>query len=86
MDTRSDLSKRWFCDFRDREWKVSLLDGTIVRMGDQVQVKFDNGVFTGRVKQVAGFGMKETRPIISILFPGRSKGVKVHIDSVLKKC
>jgi hypothetical protein len=37
------------------------------------------------VKQVAGFGLNEDRPVISILFPGRAKGKKVHIDSVLDK-
>ncbi len=71
--------------YNDGEYKLKLLNDKMVGVGDTVLVKFSNGNFTGRVKQVAGFGWSETRDVISVIFPGRAKGKKVHIDSVLDK-
>ena len=71
--------------FNDGEYKLRLLNDKVVGVGDVVLVKFDNGNFKGRVKQVAGFGLNEDRAIISVLFPGRNNGKKVHIDNVLDK-
>jgi hypothetical protein len=71
--------------YNDGEYKLKLLNDKVVGVGDSVLVKFSNGNFRGVVKQIAGFGLNEDRPVISILFPGRAKGKKVHIDSVLDK-
>ena len=71
--------------FNDGEYKLRLLNDKVVGVGDRVVVKFSNGNFVGTVKQTAGFGMNETRPVISVVFPGRSNGKKVHIDSVIDK-
>ena len=64
---------------------LELLNKEIVKEGDVVVVKFDNGNFKGVIKQIAGFGLHEHRAIISVLFPGRKNGVKVDIDKVLNK-
>jgi len=61
------------------------LNDKVVGVGDRVRVRFSNGDFTGTVKQVAGFGMHEDRAVVSIVFPGKSNGKKVHIDSVIDK-
>ena len=71
--------------YNDGEYKVRLLNDKVVGVGDRVLVKFSNGNFSGVVKQTAGFGWKEDRAVIMILFPGRSKGKKVHIDSLIDK-
>lgn len=71
--------------YNDGEYKVKLLNNDIVKVGDVVLVKFENGNFKGIVKQTAGFGNKEFRAIMLILFPGRKKGIKVDIDNVLNK-
>ena len=71
--------------YNDGEYKLRLLNDKVVGVGDAVLVKFDNGNFRGHVKQTAGFGMREHRAVICVLFPGRVKGIKVHIDNVLDK-
>jgi hypothetical protein len=71
--------------YNDGEYKLRLLNGKAVGIGDEVLVKFINGNFRGKIKQVAGFGLHEHRDVVSVLFPGKSKGKKVHIDSVLDK-
>lgn len=86
MDDKFDLIDRWVFDRNDYAWKVKLLNGKIVSVGDNVLVQFSNGTFRGRVKQVAGFGPNEDRAVISVVFPGKSNGKKVHIDKVIDKC
>jgi hypothetical protein len=71
--------------FNDGEYKLRLLNGKTVGVGDTVIVMFSNGNFRGKVKQVAGFGMHEERAVISVVFPGKSSGKKVPIDNVIDK-
>jgi hypothetical protein len=71
--------------YNDGEYKLRLLNDKVVGVGDDVLVRFSNGNFRGRVKQTAGFGLNEDRAVISVLFPGRVKGKKVHIDTILDK-
>ena len=71
--------------YNDGEYKLKLPNDKVVGVGDTVLVKFSNGNFKGKVKQVAGFGWSETRDVISVVFPGRANGKKVPIDSVLDK-
>ena len=71
--------------YNDGEYKLKLLNDKIVTVGDNVLVRFTNGTFRGRVKQIAGFGMISELDIISVVFPGKSNGKKVKIDSVLDK-
>tara|TARA_R110000822_G_scaffold13424_9_gene47815 strand:+ start:239 stop:502 length:264 start_codon:yes stop_codon:yes gene_type:complete len=71
--------------YNDGEYKLKLLNDKIVAVGDNVLVRFTNGTFRGRVKQIAGFGMISELDIISVVFPGKSNGKKVKIDSVLDK-
>jgi len=85
MTDSFDYIDNWFWDYNDRCWKVKLLNEKIIQPGDRVLIKFSNGNFTGTVKQVAGFGSNEDRAVISVLFPGRSKGKKIHITNVLDK-
>lgn len=69
--------------YNDGGYKLRLLNGKVAGVGDKVLVKFTNGLFTGTLKQTAGFGWKEDRPVVMVLFPGKSKGKKVHIDSII---
>jgi hypothetical protein len=71
--------------YNDGEYKLRLLNGKTAGVGDTVIVKFSNGNFRGRVKQVAGFGWSEHRPVISVIFQGKSNGKKVHIDNVIDR-
>ena len=71
--------------YNDGEYKLKLLNDKIVAVGDNVLVRFTNGTFKGRVKQIAGFGMISELDIISVVFPGKSNGKKVKIDRVLDK-
>ena len=71
--------------FNDGEYKLRLLNDKVVGVGDTVIVRFSNGNFRGKVKQVAGFGMYEDRAVISVVFPGRSNGKKIPIDNVIDK-
>ena len=71
--------------YNDGEYKLKLLNDKVVAVGDNVLVRFTNGEFRGRVKQIAGFGMISELDIISVVFPGKSNGKKVKIDSVLDK-
>ena len=71
--------------YNDGEYKLKLLNDKIVAVGDNVLVRFTNGTFKGRVKQIAGFGMISELDVISVVFPGKSNGKKVKIDSVLDK-
>lgn len=77
------LRDRWSYDFQRKEWCVNLTPEKRIYVNDLVKVKFTNGVFEGRVKQVAGFGMKETRDVISVLFPGHKKGTKISINQII---
>ena len=80
-----NLIDRWIWDSKSHQWTVKLLNGKIVQPGDRVLVQFTNGTFQGQVKQVAGFGSNEDRAVISVVFPGKSNGKKVHIDKVIDK-
>jgi hypothetical protein len=71
--------------YNDGEYKLKLLNDKVVAVGDNVLVRFTNGTFRGRVKQIAGFGMISELDIISVVFPGKSNGKKVKIDNVLDK-
>ena len=71
--------------YNDGEYKLRLLNDKVVAVGDNVMVKFNNGTFRGRVKQIAGFGLHTELDIISVVFPGKSNGKKVKIDSVVDK-
>jgi hypothetical protein len=71
--------------YNDGEYKLKLLNDKVVAVGDNVLVRFTNGTFRGRVKQIAGFGLISELDIISVVFPGRSNGKKVKIDNVLDK-
>jgi hypothetical protein len=71
--------------YNDGEYKLKLLNNKIVAVGDNVLVRFTNGTFKGKVKQIAGFGSITELDIISVVFPGKSNGKKVKIDSVLDK-
>ncbi len=71
--------------YNDGEYKLKLLNNKVVAVGDNVLVRFTNGTFRGRVKQIAGFGMISELDIISVVFPGKSNGKKVKIDNVLDK-
>lgn len=73
----------WDYDHNRRQWFVKVNDQKIY-VGDMVKVRFKNGTFEGRVKQVAGFGPNEPRDVISVLFPGRKNGVKVSIRNIVK--
>jgi hypothetical protein len=71
--------------YNDGAYKLKLLNDKVVGVGDRVLVKFNNGNFTGIVKQIAGFGPYEHRAIISVLFPGKKNGTKVYIDNIIDK-
>ena len=71
--------------YNDGEYKLKLLNDKIVAVGDNVLVRFTNGTFRGKVKQIAGFGSITELDIISVVFPGKANGKKVQIDSVLDK-
>ena len=71
--------------YNDGEYKLRLLNEKVVAVGDTVIVKFSNGNFRGKLKQVAGFGLYEHRPVVSVIFPGRSNGKKVLIDNIIDK-
>jgi transcription antitermination factor NusG len=79
-----NLRDQWKWDAMRMQWCVEVSPEEKIYVGDTVEVSFNNGTFTGRVKQVAGFGMHEDRPVISVLFPGRKNGVKVHINQIKK--
>ena len=70
--------------YNDGGYKVKLPNGKIVGVGDQVLVKFSNGNFKGTIKQIAGFGNGADPNLISILFPGQSRGKKININSILR--
>ena len=71
--------------YNDGEYKLKLLNDKVVAVGDNVLVRFTNGTFRGRIKQIAGFGINSELDIISVVFPGKSNGKKVKIDNVLDK-
>ena len=71
--------------YNDGGYKVKLPNGKIAGVGDQVLVKFSNGNFKGTIKQIAGFGNGADPHLISILFPGQSRGKKININSILDK-
>ena len=71
--------------YNDGEYKLRLPNEKIVAVGDTVLVRFSNGVFRGRVKQIAGFGLHTELDIISVVFPGKTNGKKVKVDNVIDK-
>ena len=71
--------------YNDGGYKVRLPNGKTAGVGDQVLIKFSNGNFKGTIKQTAGFGSGTGLDIISVLFPNKTKGKKVNIDSILDK-
>ena len=71
--------------FNDGEYKLRLLNDKVVAVGDNVLVRFTNGEFRGRVKQIAGFGLNTELDVISVIFPGKKNGKKVKIDNVIDK-
>jgi len=71
--------------YNDGEYKLKLLNDKIVAVGDEVLVKFTNGTFQCRVKQIAGFGWHTELDIISVTLQGKTNGKKVQIDSIIDK-
>ena len=71
--------------YNDGGYKVKLPNGKIAGVGDQVLVKFSNGNFKGTIKQTAGFGSGTELGVVSVVFPNKTKGKKVSIDSILDK-
>lgn len=71
--------------FNDGGYKVKLPNGKIAGVGDQVLIKFSNGNFKGTIKQTAGFGSGTELGVVSVVFPNKTKGKKVSIDSILDK-
>lgn len=71
--------------FNDGGYKVKLPNGKIAGVGDQVLIEFSNGNFKGTIKQTAGFGSGTELGVISVVFPNKTKGKKVSIDSILDK-
>ena len=55
------------------------------KKSDQVLIEFGNGNFKGTIKQTAGFGSGTELGVISVVFPNKTKGKKVSIDSILDK-
>jgi len=72
-------------DYDRAQWCVTLRSGQVAYVGDTVKVGFENGAIIGTIKQVSGFGPKEKREVVSVLFPNRSNGVKVLIDNIIEK-
>jgi hypothetical protein len=69
--------------YNDGAYKVRLLNGKVAGVGDNVLVRFNNGNFVGRIKQTAGFGLNWDLETISVVFPGRKNGKKVHINNLV---
>lgn len=76
----------WFYDNDARCWKVKLPKGTILAGGEYVKVNTKNGIREGRVKQVAGFGSYDPRPVISVVFGYdiTKKATKVLISDIIE--
>lgn len=72
--------------YNDGQYKVRLLNDKVVGVGDHVMVRFSNRNVMGRIKQTAGFGIGWDIETISIIFPGRTNGKKVHINNIIDKC
>lgn len=71
--------------YNDGEYKLKLLNDKVVAVGDEVLVKFTNGTFQCRVKQIAGFGHFSELDMISVTLRGRKNGKKVHVNNILDK-
>ena len=71
--------------YNDGGYKVRLPNGKLAGVGDQVLIKSDNGNFRGTIKQTAGFGSGTELGVISVIFPNKTKGKKISIDSILDK-
>ena len=72
-------------DYDKGQWCVTLRSGQVAYIGDTVKVGFENGAVEGTIKQISGFGPKEKREVVSVLFPNRTNGVKVLIDNIIEK-
>lgn len=79
------LNQAFNYDYDKGQWCVTLRSGQVAYVGDTVKVGFENGAIIGKIKQVSGFGPKETREVVSVLFPNRSNGVKVLVNDIIEK-
>lgn len=81
------MDNKWFYDHSTRSWKVKLPLGTILSGGEYVKVKTSKGIVEGRVKQVAGFGPHERRPVISVVFgyDFTKRATKVLITDIVER-
>ena len=81
------MDNNWFYDKTTRSWKVKLLNGTILSGGEYVRVRTDKGIKEGRVKQIAGFGYDERRPVISVVFgyDFTKRATKVLITDIIER-
>ena len=66
---------------KDHGYVVTMVDGNTARVGDRVDVRFTNGVFSGVIKSIAG----RADGAVGILFRGRTKAKKVAPKIILKR-
>jgi hypothetical protein len=71
--------------YNDGEYKLKLLNDEVVAVGDEVLVRFSNGIFRSRIKQIAGFGWHTELDIVSVTLQGKTNGKKVQIDNIIDK-
>lgn len=71
--------------YNDGQYKVRLLNDKIVGVGDSVVIKLGNRNYVGKIKQVAGFGLKWDGDTISIQFSGKKNGKMIHINNIFDK-
>ena len=58
-----------------------MVDGKTAKVGDRVDVRFSNGVFSGVIKSIAG----RADGAVGILFRGRTKAKMVAPKIILRK-
>jgi hypothetical protein len=63
------------------EYMVTTADGHNAFVGDEVVVRFNNGHFFGKIKQIGGTKDGE----VIIVFPRRTKGRGINPDRILRK-
>lgn len=63
------------------EYAVTMVDGKQAHMGDRVDIRFSNGIFSGVIKSIAGRG----DGAVGILFRGRTKAKMVAPKIILRK-
>lgn len=66
---------------KDYGWVVTMVDGKTAKVGDRVDVRFSNGVFSGVIKSIAG----RADGAVGILFRGRTKAKMVAPKIILRK-